>query len=368
MNYLIYNGFWNSTVPKTIRMLEAASVESDMPLQVCKHTEWTAQFDPEITVFGPNGAASGEDTVLFWDKDVRLARALQHIGVKVENLPDAIALCDDKSATHLALSAAAVPMPRTLVAPMAYTEVTQEVKTFLERAKQQLGFPMVVKECFGSLGGQVYLAENGKVPEGKKGVPSYRTDEVLKRVEQLKQARDALGEAGKDLALDDMKVIQQDYKNRKIDPMKNGIVDVENLTPEQMKEYTERMEVLEFLRDARGKDFYPNTSRYHGQVDITVSGLRKARADYEKFVDGAEKDLPITHPKVVAVQLYNLSSYDNKFSQKVSFDDVAKLAQNIQGKNFDAAQLAAKQQIREIQIRDQHAHIDPEPYQRQGSM
>ena len=160
MNYLIYNGFWNSTVPKTIRMLEAASVESDMPLQVCKHTEWTAQFDPEITVFGPNGAASGEDTVLFWDKDVRLARALQHIGVKVENLPDAIALCDDKSATHLALSAAAVPMPRTLVAPMAYTEVTQEVKTFLERAKQQLGFPMVVKECFGSLGGQVYLAKN----------------------------------------------------------------------------------------------------------------------------------------------------------------------------------------------------------------
>lgn len=160
MNYLIYNGFWNDTAPATVRMLEMAAHASGIALQVTPHTAWTAQYGAETAVLGPNGAASSEDTVLFWDKDVRLARALIQIGVKVSNLPNAIALCDDKSATHLALAAVGMPMPTTLVAPMAYTEVTDRIKTFLQRAKEQLGFPMVVKECFGSLGGQVYLAKD----------------------------------------------------------------------------------------------------------------------------------------------------------------------------------------------------------------
>ena len=160
MNYLIYNGFWNDAAPMTVRMLESAAHASGTPLQVTPHTEWTARYGTETSVLGPNGAVSSGDTVLFWDKDVRLARALQQVGVKVNNLPDAIALCDDKSATHMALSVAGIPMPTTLVAPMAYTEVTDRIKVFLQRAKEQLGFPMVVKECFGSLGGQVYLAKD----------------------------------------------------------------------------------------------------------------------------------------------------------------------------------------------------------------
>jgi ABC-type microcin C transport system duplicated ATPase subunit YejF len=101
-------------------------------------------------------------------------------------------------------------------------------------------------------------------------------------------------------------------------------------------------------------------------VENVLGNLRKARADYETFVEGAEKGLSLRDPKIMAMHMYNMSSLDPKFSQRVGFDDVAKLAQNIQGKTYDQAQVAAKQQIREIQIRDQHPQIEAQPYQRQG--
>ena len=52
------------------------------------------------------------DFVLFWDKDVRLARMLEQAGLPVFNSSRAIALCDDKTLTHLALSRAPCSAPR----------------------------------------------------------------------------------------------------------------------------------------------------------------------------------------------------------------------------------------------------------------
>lgn len=51
-------------------------------------------------------------------------------------------------------------MPRTLVAPMTYVNMDAQGDAFLRHGAQALGFPLVVKECFGSLGGQVYLARD----------------------------------------------------------------------------------------------------------------------------------------------------------------------------------------------------------------
>lgn len=98
------------------------------------------------------------DYALFWDKDVRLARALEAMGVRLYNTAAAVAVCDDKAATHLELARRGVPMPRTLVAPMTYVNMDAQGDAFLRRGAETLGFPLVVKECFGSLGGQVYLA------------------------------------------------------------------------------------------------------------------------------------------------------------------------------------------------------------------
>ncbi|MBR7092783.1 MAG: RimK family alpha-L-glutamate ligase [Clostridia bacterium] len=161
MDYLIYNGFWNRQPPATVQALARAAKQRGIRLSVTPHTEWTAVYDGGVHVVGPAGVCPGAgDTVLFWDKDVRLAHALEAAGARVHNSARAIALCDDKAATHRVLAQHGVPMPETLVAPMAYTDVTEPVRTFLDRSQERLGYPMVVKECFGSLGGQVYLARD----------------------------------------------------------------------------------------------------------------------------------------------------------------------------------------------------------------
>ena len=161
MNVLIYNGFWNDGPPATVRMLAEAAAARHIELRVTPHTRWTAGYTDRTRVYGPDGHTAGAgDRVLFWDKDVRLARALEAAGAAVFNPADAIALCDDKSATHAALARHGIAMPETLVAPMAYTEVGEEIRAFLDLSERRLGYPMVVKECFGSLGGQVYLAKD----------------------------------------------------------------------------------------------------------------------------------------------------------------------------------------------------------------
>lgn len=99
------------------------------------------------------------DFALFWDKDVRLALALERMGLRLFNSARAIALCDDKSLTHLTL-AGHVPMPRTICAPMTYPSVGYTDLSFVRQAVETLGLPLVIKECFGSFGSQVYLARS----------------------------------------------------------------------------------------------------------------------------------------------------------------------------------------------------------------
>lgn len=61
------------------------------------------------------------DFVLFWDKDVSLAHALEQQGLPVFNSAKAIALCDNKALTYQTLLCT-VPQPETMVAPITYFE------------------------------------------------------------------------------------------------------------------------------------------------------------------------------------------------------------------------------------------------------
>lgn len=101
---------------------------------------------------------SRPDFVLFWDKDIRLAKYLESFHIPVFNNSEAIANCDDKSLTHLILQRNGIPMPKTVFAPMTYPNIGYTNVDFLETVMEELEFPMVVKECFGSFGAQVYLA------------------------------------------------------------------------------------------------------------------------------------------------------------------------------------------------------------------
>lgn len=129
---------------------------------------------------------------LFFDKDVRLAQLMEQRGLRLFNRARAIAVCDDKTATFLALERASLPQPRTLLGPVTYPGVGYGDMAFLDTIAQELGLPLVIKEGYGSFGRQVYLA---------------RTVAEMRRVLSLTEARPLLFQsfvsesAGEDLRI-----------------------------------------------------------------------------------------------------------------------------------------------------------------------
>ncbi len=96
------------------------------------------------------------DFIVYLDKDRYCARQLEARGVRLFNRAAAIEACDDKMLTYLALEGA-VPMPETIAGPLCYTP---EAPLQGLEAVERLGYPLVVKECFGSQGKGVFLAKD----------------------------------------------------------------------------------------------------------------------------------------------------------------------------------------------------------------
>lgn len=100
------------------------------------------------------------DFVLFWDKDVKLARMMEKAGFKVFNSADAIERCDDKARTNIALAGEGIRMPKTFVSPLTYFDEGLDGEEFASNIESQIPYPVVVKDCMGSFGEQVCLAHN----------------------------------------------------------------------------------------------------------------------------------------------------------------------------------------------------------------
>lgn len=110
-------------------------------------------------LMGEQGSAPPPpDFALFWDKDIHLARRLERGGWRLFNTAHTVEVCDNKALTAEALVRAAVPTPRTVVAPMTFYNVGYTKTDFVKHACHMLGLPVVIKELYGSLGAQVYLA------------------------------------------------------------------------------------------------------------------------------------------------------------------------------------------------------------------
>lgn len=135
-----------------------AAKKHDIEFIVKTNAEVLVLLDSEF--LNSKGITKRPDFVLFWDKDVRLAKYLEMKGFPVFNSSAAIAACDDKSLTHLYLQGAGIKMPKTIVAPMTYSNIGYNNLDFLDEIMKQLSFPMIIKECFGSFGQQVYLVNN----------------------------------------------------------------------------------------------------------------------------------------------------------------------------------------------------------------
>lgn len=101
------------------------------------------------------------DFVIFWDKDVYLAAHLEKMGYPVLNSSEAIKNCDNKALMHLKLSNEDIKVPKTIISPFVFRE--QKLSSaYFKKVEMSLGYPLILKEAYGSFGMQVYLIKNEK--------------------------------------------------------------------------------------------------------------------------------------------------------------------------------------------------------------
>ena len=100
------------------------------------------------------------DFAIFWDKDIYLAKRLEQNGVRLFNTSKAVELCDNKILMYQELAKNNIRIPRTFIAPKTFEGLGYADLSFLDKVSSEIGWPIVIKEAYGSFGEQVYLADN----------------------------------------------------------------------------------------------------------------------------------------------------------------------------------------------------------------
>ncbi len=98
---------------------------------------------------------------LFFDKDEQACRLLEYF-LPVFNSSFSLINCNDKFKTYLTLINNNVNMPLTIPSPICYDENYNQdsFNKFLDYVESNLGYPLICKCCYGSLGLQVFLIES----------------------------------------------------------------------------------------------------------------------------------------------------------------------------------------------------------------
>lgn len=156
---MIVNAFLHSAkFTEIYDWLSAAAARHNITLSVRTNAELPALADCAGII--NDSCLHGADFILFWDKDVFLARTLEAMGYRLFNCADAIGACDNKAETFFRLRGSGIRMPETIMAPLTFSNIGYTDFAFVEMAGQKLSYPFVIKECCGSFGAQVYLAED----------------------------------------------------------------------------------------------------------------------------------------------------------------------------------------------------------------
>ena len=99
------------------------------------------------------------DFAVYLDKDKYQSALLARTGVRLFNSHDAIRACDDKAITYIALSMSNLNLPKTIFGGLCYRNDLAVNKRWADDIGSQLGYPVIVKESFGSMGKGVYKAD-----------------------------------------------------------------------------------------------------------------------------------------------------------------------------------------------------------------
>lgn len=117
---------------------------------------------PAVSVSGGNLQCdfTDYDFCIYLDKDKYTSKMLEGHGLRLFNRHTAVELCDDKMTTAIALAGQGVPMPDTVPGLLCYQPDAAIADETLEAVERKLGYPMVVKTSYGSLGKGVYKADD----------------------------------------------------------------------------------------------------------------------------------------------------------------------------------------------------------------
>ncbi len=159
--WIVFNGHITATkFTELFEWLQDTAIAKGIDVSLVKHYELIPVIEKGKAILKGKFANEKPDFVIFWDKDVHLARHLENMGLKLYNSARTIEVCDDKALTFQALSNFNIPMPKTITAPLLFPNCDLTNYDFYDEVIQELGFPLIIKESFGSFGRQVYLVEN----------------------------------------------------------------------------------------------------------------------------------------------------------------------------------------------------------------
>lgn len=154
---IVINGYGlASGIKNQVERLTEEFSKRNVKVEVIKNTEvFTMLKDGNTEVTLPK-----YDFVLYLDKDRYVAGLLEKAGYKLYNSINSIIKCDDKMLTHICLADQGIKMPTTISSTLCYTDNGN--RDYLKKVEKTLGFPLIIKENYGSLGKQVYLVNNEK--------------------------------------------------------------------------------------------------------------------------------------------------------------------------------------------------------------
>ncbi len=100
------------------------------------------------------------DFVVYLDKDKYQSEILESLGIRLFNTHKAVRVCDDKGTTYLALLNSGLNIPKTIFGALCYNKDMPIDTEWAKKIAESLGYPLIIKESFGSMGKGVYLANN----------------------------------------------------------------------------------------------------------------------------------------------------------------------------------------------------------------
>lgn len=151
--WLVINSFMDNQKFKNLyELLSLAFKKHNVSLEIKTASDISLEVGVKIE--------NKPDFAIFWDKDIYLAERLEKMGVRLFNSARSILLCDNKILMYQELADKGVRIPRTFIAPKTFEGLNYSKRDFLNKVIDEIGFPIIVKEAYGSFGEQVYLAND----------------------------------------------------------------------------------------------------------------------------------------------------------------------------------------------------------------